>query len=92
MIFLRKANLEKVRLNRACIYLWFCFVRRRQILPNALLNEGMDIIYKRLDVFNIFKRMYIAEQQKQIIIDKIVPMSNECNNRIQLILNNILKI
>ena len=92
LIFLRKANLEKVRLNRACIYLWFCFVRRRQILPNALLNEGMDIISKRLDAFNIFKRMYIAEQQKQIIIDKIIPMSNECNNRIQLILNNILKI
>ena len=53
-----KISVNKVKLNRCCIYLWFCFVRRRKIIPNVLLNEGMDIISKRLDVFNIFKKLY----------------------------------
>jgi hypothetical protein len=52
---------SKVRLNRACIYLWFCFARRRRITDNVLLDEGMDIISRRLDIFNIFEKMYKAE-------------------------------
>ena len=34
--------LKKVRLNRACVYLWFCFVRRRKILDNILIDEVCD--------------------------------------------------
>ena len=87
-----KTNVDKVKLNRGCIYFWFCFVRRRNILPNALLNEGMDLISKRLDVFNLFKQIYLVEQRKEVLLNKTIPMSQECNNRIKLILNDMLKL
>ena len=87
-----KSKIKKVKLNRACIYFWFCFVRRRNILPNALLNEGMDLISSRLDVFNIFKKIYLAEQRKEVLANNIIPMSPDCNNRINLIMNNMMKI
>ena len=87
-----KTKVDKVKLNRGCIYFWFCFVRRRNILPNALLNEGMDLISKRLDVFNLFKQIYLVEQRKEVLLSKTIPMSQECNNRIKLILNDMLKI
>ena len=40
----KRRIIEKVRLNRACVYFFFCFTRRSKILANVLLNEGMDII------------------------------------------------
>ena len=84
--------MDKVKLNRGCLYFWFCFVRRRNILPNALLNEGMDLISKRLDMFNLFKQIYLVEQRKEVLLNKTIPMSQECNNRIKLILNDMLKL
>ena len=85
-----KKRIDKVKLNRACIYLCFCCVRRRNIIPNALLNEGMDLISTRLDVFNIFKKIYLAEQRKEVLLDKNIPMSKDCNGRLRLIRNNML--
>ena len=84
-------NKDKIKLNRACIYFCFCFVRRRNIIQNALLNEGMDLISKRLDVFNLFKKMYIFEQTDEFLFIKYIPVSIQCKNRINLILNKKVK-
>ena len=70
--------ITKVRMNRACIYLWFCFVRRRKIMENYLLNEGMDIISRRLDIFNMFEKIYKAEQRNEPITNRSFSMSDEC--------------
>ena len=78
-------TVTKVRMNRACIYLWFCFVRRRKIMENYLLNEGMDIISQRLDIFNIFEKVYKAEQRNEPLTNKIFSMSNECKKGIKMI-------
>ena len=85
----KKGNKDKVKLNRACIYCLFCFVRRRKNLQNALLDEGMDLISKRLDVFNLFKKMYILELNEDYVYNKIIPMSLHCKNRINAILDKI---
>ena len=77
-------TVTKVRMNRACIYLWFCFVRRRKIIENYLLNEGMDIISQRLDIFNIFEKVYKAEQRNEPLTNKIFSMSNECKKGIKM--------
>ena len=79
-----KNYLNKVRLNRACVYLWFCFVRRRNILDNILLDEGMDFISKRLDIFNIFEKVYKAEIRNEKLNNKIISMSDECKTRLKL--------
>ena len=76
---------SKVRLNRACIYLWFCFARRRRITDNVLLDEGMDIISRRLDIFNIFEKMYKAEQRNEPLLNKTFSMSSECKRCLKLV-------
>ena len=79
-----KNLVKKVRMNRACIYLWFCFVRRRRITENVLLNEGMDLISKRLDIFNIFEKIYKAEQRNEPLTNKVFSMSNECKTALEI--------
>ena len=83
-----KESKDKVRLNRACIYFLFCFVRKRNIISNVFLDEGMDLISKRLDIFNIFKKMYIFEHNNDFILNKTIPMSIQSKNRLKLILSN----
>ena len=73
-----KNIVNKVRLNRACIYFWFCFARHRKIQDNFLITEGMDLISKRLDIFNIFEKIYQDEQRKETVFNKVIPMSDEC--------------
>ena len=81
----QKNYVSKVRLNRACIYLWFCFVRRRRIMENVLINEGMDLISRRLDIFNIFEKVYKAEQKNDPLLNRTFPMSDECKTGVKLI-------
>ena len=73
-----KNIVNKVRLNRACIYFWFCFVRHRKIQDNFLIKEGMNLISRRLDIFNIFEKIYQDEQRKETVFNKVIPMSDEC--------------
>ena len=73
-----KNIVNKVRLNRACIYFWFCFARHRKIQDNFLITEGMNLISRRLDIFNIFEKIYQDEQRKETVFNKVIPMSDEC--------------
>ena len=73
-----KNIVNKVRLNRACIYFCFCFARHRKIQDNFLIKEGMNLISRRLDIFNIFEKIYQEEQRKETVINKVIPMSDEC--------------
>ena len=73
-----KNIVNKVRLNRACIYFWFCFVRHRKTQDNFLITEGMNLISRRLDIFNLFEKIYQQEQRKETVINKVIPMSDEC--------------
>ena len=77
--------IDKVRLNRFCVYFCFCFTRRRKILDNVLINEGMDLISSHLDIFNIFDKMYRAEQAKIPLIQKTLPFTDDCKNGLKFI-------
>ena len=46
----KRRIIDKVRLNRCCVYFFFCFARRRKILTNVLINGGMDLISCKLDI------------------------------------------
>ena len=81
---------NEIKINRACIYLCFLCVRRRKTIPNTLLDEGMRIITEKLDVFNLFERMYIDElMQKKALKNEIIGMSDECKIRIREILSKL---
>ena len=77
--------LNKVRLNRACVYLLFCYARRRKIIDNVLIDEGMDFISKRLDIFNLFEKIYKVELRNDKLNNKIISMSDECKTRLKLL-------
>ena len=81
----KKKIINKVRLNRACVYFCFCFVRRSKNLENVLINEGMDLISKRLDIFNIFEKMYKDEHRDEPLLNKIFSMSDECKSGLRTI-------
>ena len=77
--------ISKVRLNRACIYLWFCFARKSLNINNVLINEGMYLISRRLDIFNLFEQMYKADQRNEPLLNKTFSMSDECKRGLKLV-------
>ena len=83
--------LIKVRLNRACVYFWFCFARGRKIMDNILLDEGMDFISKRLDIFNLFEKIYKVELINEKLNNKIISMSDECKAKLKLLESQLNK-
>ena len=77
---------SKVKVTRACVYLCFCFIRRRKIIQNYLLDEGMNIISEKMDIFNIFEKMYKDEEiMEKIVCNKTIQMSDECKIKLQTI-------
>ena len=45
----------------------------------------MDIISRRLDIFNIFEKMYKAEQRNEPLLNKTFSMSSECKRCLKLV-------
>ena len=68
--------IDKIIIKRSCIYFLFCYVRRRKTTENILLDEGMSIIAEKMDIFNIFEKMFKYEEIK-VINKKIIEMSDE---------------
>ena len=73
--------IDKVKMTRVCIYCCFCYTRRRKILQNILLDEGMNIISEKLDIFNIFEQLYKNgnnPEKKETKESDIIEMSDSC--------------
>ena len=51
---------------------------------NTLLDEGMKLIVEQLDVFNIFRKLYIEAKREKELKDKsvIVDMTDECKKNL----------
>ena len=59
----RRGNIiSKIKMTRAYVYLCFCCTRKRKIVQNVLLDEGMNVISSKLDIFNIFDKLYRDEK------------------------------
>ena len=59
--------IEKIKFN--ILYTYFCFLclRRKKNLQNDLLDKGMKLVYQKLDVFNIFKKLYLLDSKSEEI-------------------------
>ena len=79
-----KRIINKIRLNKCCIYFCFLCVRKRKILENFLLDEGMKVITKRLDILNIFKRLYKDEKIQEQMENKYeyIEMSDDFKKKL----------
>ena len=82
--------ISQIKVNRACIYLCFCCSRRRKNIQNYLLDEGMNIICEKLDIFNIFDKIYKDEEiMEKIICNKNIEMSSKCKIKLQSLNNKL---
>jgi hypothetical protein len=84
--------IDKIKINRACIYCCFLCVRRRKNMENILLDEGINIICERLDVINLFHKIYRIENMEYIqnkFREKNIysPISNESKTKLLSLYN-----
>ena len=83
-----------IRLNWFFLYCCFCCVRKRKNLQNILIDEGMDLIKKNLDLQNIFKKMQIVDNMEDNIKIKwhIVDMSEECKYNMNVLQKEVQNV
>ena len=67
----------------------FLFVRKRRNLDNVLLDEGINLICEKLDVLNLFDKIYKAEQTQEKVEENDIyeVMSKECKMNLLSIYN-----
>ena len=59
----------KIKFNICYTYFCFLCLRRKKNLQNDLLDKGMKLVYQKLDIFNIFKKLYLFDNiSDQILI------------------------
>ena len=82
--------ISKIKITRAYIYLCFCCTRKRKKMHNYLLDEGMRIISEKIDIFNIFDKMYKDEEiTEKVVINKTIDMSDKCKLQLQSLFDQI---
>ena len=76
--------IDEIKINKFFIVFAFCCIRKRKNVNNFVLDEGLNIISKRLDVLNIFKRLYFDEksQESNLKEKEEIEMSNTCKEKL----------
>ena len=72
--------IDKIRLEKCWVYVFFFCVRKRNNINNILLEEAMRIITEHLDIINVFKRIYKNEEIEKL---EVIKMSDKCKNQIE---------
>ena len=82
--------ISKIRIKRRSIYCGFLYIRKRKMVENVLLDEGMNIIKEKLDIFNIFDKVYRGEKiHEKLIRQEILEMSDECKKKLSSVNNKL---
>ena len=82
-------KIDKIKINKFYIYFCFCCLRKKDNIRNALIDEGMKIIIERLDIMNIFNRLYKDEKIQEKINVEDIEMSDECKQKIEKNYQNV---
>ena len=61
----KKNVIENISINKFFIICAFCCIKKRKDVNSYMLEEGNRIIKERLDVLNIFKKIYYEEQLQE---------------------------
>ena len=78
--------IDRIKMKCYCIYFWFCFARKKKNIQNVLLDEGMRVIVEKLDIINIFKKIYSTEFIEKYLKIKgnMLEMSDKCKQKMKL--------
>ena len=79
--------IDKIKMKCYCVYLWFCFARKKKNIENILLDEGMRVIVENLDIINIFKKIHDAELIGETLRkgENLFEMSDTCKQKMQVL-------
>ena len=83
--------INKIKITRTWIYCCFCCARKRKNIQSILLDEGMNIISEKLDIFNIFWQLYKNEknlEKEQANQTEIIEISDSCLFKLKSLKNN----
>ena len=77
--------LDEIKINKFFIIFAFCCIRKRKNINNYVLDEGLDLIAKRLDILNIFKRLYYDEKIQKNYMNETeeFAMSDVCKKKLE---------
>ena len=83
--------ITKIKINRFDICFFLLCIKKRKKIEKILINEGMNLIIKKLDIINIFNSIYNNEKIQEKLndayddIDKITYMSNKSKKDLNII-------
>ena len=86
---------KKIQFKTFCVYFCICCLRKRKIIQNILVEEGMKIISENLDIFTIFRRLQKGKKEKQSLIkekEDTIKMSDVCQTKLKGIHNSLFEI
>ena len=80
----KNITIDKIDLKTLLMAKFFCFKRSKKNIYKILLNETMDIISKKLDIYNIFRMLFIIEENTNNLenISNIIKMSKDASNEL----------
>ena len=87
----QKKFIKKLSTNMFCTYFCFCCSRKRENFGNVLLDEAMNIITEKLDIYNIFRNMYYIDdvKMKSNYEYEDFEISDECKEKLKEISSKI---
>ena len=79
----KKKIINKIKLSKLNIYFCLCCARKMKNIENILIDEGMTIISEKLDITNIFIKLYRDEIiQQKFKKDDTLEISDECKRKL----------
>jgi hypothetical protein len=66
--------------NRCFIYFCFFWARKKKNMQNTLLNEGINIFKKKMDLIRFFKKLYKSDDKDEEM--PIITMSEPCKKTV----------
>ena len=70
--------------NRCFIYFCFFWARKKKNLQNTLIDEGINLYRKKMDIIRFFKKLYKSEEKTEETTT--ITMSEPCKKSILEIL------
>ena len=90
--FDEKDIIKKIKINKIGVcFSYYFFCRRREYVENILIEEGMKLIIEKLEIQNLFKKIYKDDITGEKDI-KLVEMSEVCKSYLKHINDKLKKI
>ena len=80
----KNITIDKIDLKTLLMAKFFCLKKSKKNIYKILLNETMNIISKKLDIYNIFRMLFIIEENTNNLenISNIIKMSKDASNEL----------